>query len=372
MFPMALVFLGITLCLRLNWRNVANVGLALLIFASIAAPQIIVLSRVKGRVTFSDSGKLTFAWSNYDLPICDWQGQPAGSGIPLHPTRMVYAHPQMFEFNGPIRASYPPWYDPAYWNAGMSPKFRIDLVFHHFVRNATSILLDFTRPRIWLVGVILLLFFCEPSATIRGVSQYWHLIVPSVSAFAAYSLTFAEFRYMPAWLLMVWASVLAGLRLRPSLAAPLIAKSIAISVAVVIVASMTNGLFGQCKSVRHDDATVQYSIAEGLTRLGVRHGDKVGAIGFDNDAHWAYLDGLMIVAEIRTGSVCDFWNASAADKNDVLHRFAQAGARAIITNGGHNFKSTSRDAPFDFAACSRPDSGWHTIGDTEDYVYFVY
>lgn len=372
MFPMAFVFLGITLFLRLNWRNVANVGLALLIFASIAVPQIIALSRVKGRATFSDSGKLTFAWSNYDLPICDWQGQPAGSGIPLHPTRMVYAQPPMFEFNGPIRASYPPWYDPAYWNTGMSPKFRIDLVLRHFVRNATSILLDFTRPRIWLVGVILLLFFCEPSATIRGVSQYWYLIVPSVSVFAAYSLTFAEFRYMPAWLLMVWASVLAGLRLRPSLASPPIAKSIAISVAVVIVASMANGLYGQCKSVRHDDATVQYSIAEGLTRLGVRHGDKVGAIGFDNDAHWAYLDGLMIVAEIRTGSVCDFWNASAADKSDMLRRFAQAGARAIITNGGHNFKSTSRDAPFDFAACSHPDSGWHKIGDTEDYVYFVY
>jgi hypothetical protein len=372
MFPMALVFLGITLCLRLNWRNVANVGLALLVFAGIAVPWMTVLSRAKGRPTFSDSGELTFAWSNYDLPIRDWQGQPAGSGIPLHPTRMVYAHPQMFEFNGPIRASYPPWYDPAYWNAGMSPKFRIDLVFRHFVRNATGILLDFTRPRIWLVGVILLLFFCEPSATIRGVSRYWYLIVPSVCVFAAYSLTFAEFRYMPAWLLMVWASVLAGLRLRPGHASPPMAKSIAILVAVVIVASMANGLYGQCKSVRHDDATVQYSIAEGLTRLGVRHGDMVGAIGFDNDAHWAYLDGLMIVAEIPTGSVCDFWNASAADKSDVLHKFAQAGARAIITNGDHHFESTSRDVPFDFAACSRPDSGWHRIGDTENYVHFVY
>jgi hypothetical protein len=372
MLPMALVFLVITLCFRLNRRNVANVGLALLIFASIAVPQIIVLSRTKGRATFSDSGKLTFAWSNYDLPICDWQGQPAGSGLPLHPTRMVYAHPEMFEFNGPIRASYPPWYDPSYWNDGMSPKFRINLVFRHFVRNATSILLDFTRPRIWLVGVVLLLCFCEPSATIRGVTQYWYLIVPSVSVFAAYSFTFAEFRYMPGWLLMVWASVLTGLRLRPSLASPPIAKSIAILMAAVIVASMANGLYGQCKSVRHDDATVHYSIAEGLTRLGVRRDDKVGAIGFDNDAHWAYLDGLMIVAEIRTGSVCDFWNASAVGKSEVLHRFAEAGARAIITNGGHNFKSTSRDVPFDFAACSHPDSGWHRIGDTEDYVYFVY
>jgi len=371
MFPMAFVFLGTTLCLRLNWRNAANAGLALLIFASIATPQIVALSSVKGRATFADSGKLTFAWSNYDLPICDWQGEPAGSGIPRHSTRMVDAHPPMFEFNGPIRASYPPWYDPSYWNEGMSPKVRVGIVFRHFVRNATSILLDFTRPRIWLAGIILLLFFCEPRATVRGVSQYWYLVVPSVLAFAAYALTFAELRYLPAWLWMVWASVLAGLRLRPSLAAPSIAKSIAISVAAVMVTATANGLYGQCTSVRHDDATVHYAIAEGLTRGGVRRGDKVGAIGFDNDAHWAYLDGLMIVAEIRTGSVCDFWNASDADRSDVLDKFAQAGARAIVVNGGRHFKSTSRDAPFDFAACSRPDSGWRRIGDTEDYVYLI-
>jgi hypothetical protein len=35
MFPMALVFLGITIFLRLNWRNVSNVGLTLLILRAL-------------------------------------------------------------------------------------------------------------------------------------------------------------------------------------------------------------------------------------------------------------------------------------------------------------------------------------------------
>jgi len=370
LFPMAFVFLGVALFLRLDWRHAANVGLAVLVFASIAAPQIIVLSRAKGRVTFSDSGKLTFAWSNYDLPVRDWQGQ-AGSGLPLHPTRLVYTHPQMFEFNGPIRSNYPPWYDPSYWNAGISPKFNLDLVLRHFVRNATTILLDFALPRIWLIGIVVLLSFCQPSATIRGIAQSWYLIVPSLCVFGAYSLTFAEFRYLPAWLLMVWASVLVGLRLRPSLASPPMTKLIAIAVAAVMVVSTSHGLYGQLRSGRHDDATAHYAIAEGLTKLGVHRGDQVGVIGFDNDAHWAYLDGLMIVAEIGTSGVCDFWNASDGNKSNMLHRFAQAGAVAIIANAAHTYKSTTRSAPFDFAACSRPDSGWHRIGDTEDYVYFV-
>jgi hypothetical protein len=141
--------------------------------------------------------------------------------------------------------------------------------------------------------------------------------------------------------------------------------------AAVMMASIAYGLYGQSKSVHHTDASGHYAIAEGLTKVGLRRGDKVGAIGFDNDAYWAYLDGLLVVAEIHTDGVCSFWNLSTSDKSDVLHRFAQAGAKAIVINTAHHFKSTTQDEPFNFAACSRPDSGWRRIGDSEDYLYFV-
>jgi hypothetical protein len=176
---------------------------------------------------------------------------------------------------------------------------------------------------------------------------------------------------MPGWLLLIWASVLGGLRLRTAFASPSLTNSIAFSVAGIMMASVIYGFYGQTKSVRHDDASKHYAIAEGLTTLGLRGGDKVGAIGFDNDAHWAYLDRLMIVAEIRTNGVCNFWNLPPAEKSDVLDKFAQAGARAIIANRDHHFKSTSQAEPFDFAACSYADPSWRRIGDTEDYIYFI-
>ena len=138
-----------------------------------------------------------------------------------------------------------------------------------------------------------------------------------------------------------------------------------------MMASVALGFYGQTKSVPFDDASKHYPIAEGLTQLGLHPGDRVGAIGFDNDAHWAYLDRLRIVAEIHTDGVCAFWNLSPAEKSDVLNRFMQAGAKAIIANGDHHFKSASREEPFNFAACSNPGPGWRRIGDTEDYVYFV-
>jgi hypothetical protein len=370
MFPMAFVLLAVTLCLRLNYRNFFNVLLALVIFVSIAAPQIILISGAKARFTFGDSGKLNFAWNNYGLPNCNWQGQ-SDSGTPLHPTRMVDSDLQMFEFNGPIAANYPPWYDPSYWNDGLSPRFSGRLVFRNFVRNATIIALDFARPRVWFAGVIVLLLICDPVATVRSSFHYWYLIAPSLCVFAAYSLTAAELRYLPAWLLMVWAALLAGLRLRSG-SMSRIGQCVAILMAALIVASMVNGLYAQSRSVRHDEASENYFIAEGLPGLGIVRGDKVGAIGFDNDAHWAYLDDLRIVAEIRTGNVCRFWNESPAEKSDVLQKFSRAGAKAIIINGDRNFRSTSREAHFDFASCSGPDSSWHRIGDTEDYVYLLH
>lgn len=122
LFPMALVFLGL-MVVTVGARPVENrrkdFGLALLFFVLIVAPQITRLSVSKGRFTFSDTGKLVFAWCNYDFPLRNWQGEPAGSGRPAHPTRKLYARPAVYEFNGPLRASYPPWFDPSYWNEGL-------------------------------------------------------------------------------------------------------------------------------------------------------------------------------------------------------------------------------------------------------------
>ena len=196
-------------------------------------------------------------------------------------------------------------------------------------------------------------------------------MVPTIAIFGAYSLTFAEFRYMPSWLLMIWASVLAGLRLRLHFATPPVVRAIPIAVAAIMIGSIAYGLYGQSKSVHHDDASKHYAIAEDLTKVGLHRGDKVGAIGFDNDAYWAYLDSLMVVAEIHTDGVCTFWSLSDPDRSDLLHRFVQAGARAIIVNADHHFKSTSRDEAFDFATCSHPDSHWRKIGNTEDYLYLL-
>jgi hypothetical protein len=371
MFPMAFVFLATSLASQPRRKHAARLALALTIFLVVATPEIVLLSRAKGHLTFSDTHKMSVPWSTYALPNRNWQGQPPGFGVPTHPTRKIYEHPAVFEFNGPIRASYPPWFDPSYWNEGMQAPFQLGTIVNHAARNAVRILSCFTMPKVWLMGILLLVLTVEPAATLTAVSRWWFLVVPSAAVFCLYALTFAEYRFMPAWKILVWAAILAGLRLSARRASLPAYRWLAVVVAFVMLASAANGIRGQYAEGRPDDATPEYQTAEGLRRVGLQSGDKVGIMGFDNDAIWPYLAGFLVVAEIDTQDVCDFWSAPPSVHADVLQRFRQAGARAVVANNGGGIKSTTSSAPADYLTCGAPWTGWGRIEGSANHVYFL-
>jgi len=41
---------------------------------------------------------------------------------PFIPRENSLNHPAVYEFNGPLRSSYPPWFDPTYWNVTDCPQ----------------------------------------------------------------------------------------------------------------------------------------------------------------------------------------------------------------------------------------------------------
>jgi hypothetical protein len=221
--------------------------------------------------------------------------------------------------------------------------------------------------------VILILFAASrPKESLRAVAARWYLIVPSVVAFAAYSLTFSEFRYMPPWLLIVWGCVLSGLRLRNGFVHSGATRWAAGLAAVATLAPLGYGIYSQEVHGRQDDAKPQYLIAERLREMGAVPGEKVGVIGWDNDVHWAYMDRLAVVAEIGTGDACSFWDAPPSIQHQILQKFAAAGARIVVANADKNFKSTSRVQPVDLGTCSRPGPGWQTIEGTPELAYLLY
>src|SRR5437016_4331989 len=366
LFPLAFVFLAVLVISRVNTKKIV---LSSAIFLAIAAPQILRLSRAEGHITWSESGRLTLAWSNWDVPIRNWQGQPPGNGTPVHPTRQVYLHPAVFEFNGPIRASYPPWYDPTYWNEGLKFNFVPRVLVAHATHNAAQILVGFLQPKIWVLAMVTLLVL-STRASFMGIAAQWFLLVPALAAFSLYSLMFAEFRYMPAWEMLVWAALLSGLRMRRR--APRVVSWIAAGSAAIMLLASANGSRGQFAHGRHDDATPVYAIVEGLQHLRVQPGARVGAIGYDTDAHWAYLSRLSVVAEINADQTCEFWSANPKIQQEVLEKFRVAGASLLVAHVGGGMRPTSYAHPPDLASCTQPRTGWQKLSPSSDLVYFLH
>jgi hypothetical protein len=96
----------------------------------------------------------------------------------------------------------------------------------------------------------------------------------------------------------------------------------------------------------------------------------VGAIGFDNDAYWAYLARFDIVAEINTEDTCLFWSEPPAIQSQVLEKLAEAGASVVVANTGGGVKTTSRAVPFDLAGCARPGPQWKNIEGSPNHAFF--
>jgi hypothetical protein len=192
----------------------------------------------------------------------------------------------VYEFNGPLRASYPPWFDPSYWNEGLSPTFSLGKTAQHAIHESIKLGLELLHPTAWVIGMFLIFLGSDPKKTWRGIAVYGYLLVISATAFSLYCLTLIESRYLVPWEILFWGALLAGVRLRkPN--APLY-RWLTIAVSLALIGAMLKLTYAGFIYRFPSDATPEYVTAEGLQRMGVRPGAKMGAIGFDNDAYWAY------------------------------------------------------------------------------------
>jgi hypothetical protein len=201
---------------------------------------------------------------------------------------------------------------------------------------------------------MLILVVLSARSSFTGIATHWILILPAVTAFAMYSLTFAEARYMTAWQMLVWAAFLFGLRIRGESRKRILPWLAGFTAAIMLLAS-ANGIRAMFVYGRHDDATTDYRIVEELQQLGLRGGQKVAAIGFDNDAHWAYLARFFVVAEIDLDQTCEFWSATPDTPQEVLDQFKRAGAS--LSSSPRQERNAIHQL-YNRAGCSRVYSPW--------------
>ena len=380
MFPLAFVFLGVSL-FAVGERKVAvsRAAVGVAVFLLVSSPFMITLSRTKGRVTFGDTGHLNYAWYVNDTPGVYWRGETAGSGIPKHPTRKVIEEPEVYEFGTPVGGTYPPWYDPSYWNEGLTLRFDLRRQIEVII-SGIKIHFYFLFPlalRGSIAMGLFMLFYMSGRGwrIIKDVAARWFLLVPALAAFAMYSLVHVEERFIGSFVVLFFVGLFSSVRLAEWQGA----RRLVACVTIIIVAmfGLTVGLSSARAAyvtmrdvIKQESPYMNWLVAEGLKRMGAQPGDKVAVLNTSigppgylgnfrssDNMRWARLARLQIVAEVYSREdKNNFWKLDDAARQQVIGAFAQAGAKMIVDD----------EVP-DWAVAE----GWQRIGNTDHYVHFL-
>ncbi|MGH9941200.1 MAG: ArnT family glycosyltransferase [Pyrinomonadaceae bacterium] len=364
MFPLAFVMLGVALFaaggLRKAWPRVA---VALGVFLLIASPLIIALSLSKQRLTFGETGRITYAWFANGVPVRYWQGEGRRNGTPQHAPRKVLDKPALYEFATPVGGTYPVWYDPSYWYEGVRPRFDLGRQFKAVKLGAAryhKLFFSYLQSGL-LFGWLVLLCACAPRRwwhAAREIAAQWVLLVPALATLALYALVLVEPRYVSAAVVLLWLGLYSGVRLPAGEGARHVAGSVAVVAAAALLVVVGLNTF----KMQDEDAAGrdQSEVVEELRRVGVQPGDKV-AVLYPGDSvgsrsrmtAWARLARARIVAEIPPRDSADFWAADEPTRARVIESLAGTGAKVIITE----------DLPPGVAP-----EGWQRLGGLKHHV----
>jgi len=370
MFPMTFVVLGVAFLAANNKRRILQrLTLAVVVFILVSAPWIVMLSRAKGRLTYSDVGRLNYLWfasegfNDYGYPF-PWRPAP-GEGTPVHPMRDLFASPHVFEFRVPFRGSYPLWDDPSYWYEGAKVPFHLKQQLRTVVNAINGYPHVIELQAALLVGMLFLLLAAGRSR--KAVLNAWYLVLPAITALALYALShgMVQNRYTGPFLPLLWGGLFAELyllHLRPNahLLAPL-SVAMAVILSFHLFVDLSYNALETTRKVHartffdHYDADV----ADHLRQAGLKPGDSLGYFQAPEDGtnkYWARLAKMTIVADMSFQDVPAFWAADPATQAKVLAAFAGDDVKAIV----------AYKAPLEARS-----KGWQKVGVSDYYVLIM-
>lgn len=359
MFPLSFVFLACAFLLfglkRDSYsRASARSALALAVFAIIAAPLIAAISKEKHRVTFGDTGRLNYAQLLDGAPyLTHWQGEPAGTGIPAHPTRKVFVDPPIYEFAQPIAGSYPAWYDPSYWYEGIRAHFSLRGQLWVLFKSANGYFKLFSRSGALYVVFLALVLLVRKTGKWEWGGRWFLLVwLPSLIALGMYALILIKQRYVSGFALILVLWILSSARI--SFAREEVLRKRALL--ATILAPAVALLWPLAVNLRETIANRPYDqqvVADGLREMGIAPGTQVASVGSGLDAYWAHLAEVRIIAEIPEKGE-SFLAVGSLRRKEVLNKFLELGAKAVVTKN---------------AAVAHSMEGWQEVGQTQYYVW---
>ncbi len=304
--------------------------LATAIFLLTVLPLIVLVSAKVGRVTMGEVGRLNYAWEVDGVtPFVGWLGDSTGRlGAPVHPPRVLQSTPQTLEFATPIQATYPLWFEPSYWYAGVRARIELAGQWRVLVQGLHDLasLLHLQ----WSVVAALAALWLASAPQPRLPDRSRTLVVIALWCGAAallYALVHVEPRYLAgfvaAGVLVVWSRLV---RRTPRRAMRVVLPLVLATLLISLGFNLRENVGGFERTFRPD-----YLInAEQLRENGVAPGDRVAMVGDAFEAYAAFAAETPITAQVMDS--IGFWSVAPAARSDLQSRIAATGVRAILAN----------------------------------------
>ncbi len=371
-------------------RALAGTVLAAVLFALIAGPYLLAISRQVGHFTTGESARLNYAFFIDMTPRWhEWFQHDLGhaGGQFLHPEAVLNTQPPVFSYAAHPQGTFPLWFDPAWWTAGLKPHIWIK---GHIFRLARNIVVFFRyllgRPEIFvLLGTLLAFGSALPRLRLRREARQqtpWWAIAPIAWGslmFLIYLPVDLQDRYLTGPLLLIVLPLFAALQPRltakrsnPEAGSPELPPFVhALSSALILLFAgivLLQSATYLADRRRHTPPAEQhhpgfdpqiFTAAAALDHLGLQPGDKIACMGdlaCYTDFYWARLAGTQILGEVETPNEANpvtVWN-SIADKHIVTDPLARMGLRYIVSI----FPNSAR----------KPD-GWIQLGGSNFFAY---
>jgi hypothetical protein len=357
MLPLAGAFLLCVILPHFRQRFLLVYGLAALaVFVGVVSPYLYELAREKGQFTTGEAAGLNYAWHVNGAPFAHWQGELVGLGTPEHPTRKISSSPNIYEFATPVRGTYPPWYDPSYWNRGLRLRFDIKNQLAALRRNLKHVLRAFRRQTALVICVLLLIALRRDlGSTAHDFFRVWYLWFPAWAALGLYCLVWVEDRYLAEFFVLLWAGILISIRFPNREKNGRFVRMVTSAAMLILAIQTGTNIIRECTN-GHRAARLQMAIAQGLIIQGVQPGEKVAVVDAGLGEDWQKLMRVVVVAEIPLQERETFWCADIGKRNALYQALAKTGANVVIASEVPDWASTE---------------SWRKVQSTPAYIYWL-
>ena len=352
MFPLAFVFMAIALLCTPDLRIAVKRGLVMAtVFAALAGPLIGALSMQKHRLTFGDSGRISYAaLVSPGGVLHDWQGEPALGIKAVHPVRKLLSDPPVYEFAQPIGGTYPPFFDPSYWEEGRVPRFNLGAQVRTIVQHLPLYAELLLHQNNALLAAVLTFLLVLGKDACQATSRNWPLFLMCGAGFGIYMLVHAESRFVGGYVAILWLALLSPFRAPARLLR--MSGWLSLAVGFVLLVTVADNTVRAVRVGGPYSAVSDIVLSDRLDSMGFHPGDRIGTVG-GVGLYAARLSHLKIVAEVN--DVTAFWRLSPDMREPLLRNFALAGANMVL-------------AP-DPGPLLTPDSSWLKVSGEPYYVH---